>query len=246
MFRESSLFQFKNGDHTCVFYRSDRELMEVLTPYVADGLRRGERVFCAQRPEILRALVQNLILLGLNADYERKRGALDLRTQDDVYFPQKRFEPEAMMEMLIRSISQARAGGFSSFRTAGELSWAVESGDECDQVVSYERLVNEYYPGRPAIGLCQYAMEKFQPEVLKSVLAAHRMQIADTSPGSNHSSIHFRNVAWTAELVADKMAKHPRYYYVVQRSRPFETAGWGVTDDFDSASASIGELALRA
>jgi hypothetical protein len=182
MFRESSLFQFKNGDHTCVFYRTDRELMEVLTPYVADGLRRGERVFCAQRPEILKRLTNDLIFLGLNPDYERERGALDLCTENDVYFPQHRFEPEAMMEMLIRSIGQARAAGFTSFRSAGEMSWAVRGRNECDQVVGYEKLVEEYYPGKPAIGLCQYAMEEFEPEVLKSVLAAHQMLIADTSP----------------------------------------------------------------
>ena len=246
MFRESSLFQFKNGDHSCVFYRTDRELMEVLTPYVADGLRRGERVFCAQRPEILKRLTHDLISLGLNPDYERERGALDLCTENDVYFPQHRFEPAAMMEMLIRSIGQARAGGFTSFRSAGEMSWAVRGRNECDQVVGYEKLVEEYYPGKPAIGLCQYAMEEFEPEVLKSVLAAHQMLIADTSPGSHHCSIHFRNEGWTAELVAEKLAESPRYYYVVQHSWPHQIGGWGVASDFDAASASIGELALHA
>ena len=43
---------------------------------MADGLRRGERVFCAQRPEILKRLVHDLIFLGLNPDHERERGAL--------------------------------------------------------------------------------------------------------------------------------------------------------------------------
>jgi hypothetical protein len=50
---------------------------------------------------------------------------------------------------------------------------------------------------------CQYAMEEFEPEVLKSVLAAHQMLIADTPPGSHHCSIHFRNEGWSAELVAE-------------------------------------------
>jgi two-component system, sensor histidine kinase PdtaS len=246
MFRESSLFQFKNGDHTCVFYRSDKELMEVLTPFVADGLRRGERVFCAQRPEILKRLTHDLIFLGLNPDYERESGALDLLTEEEAYFPHSQFEPLAMMDMLIRSIYTARAKGFTSFRSAGELSWAVQGRNECDRVVGYEKLVEEYYPGRPAIGLCQYPMDKFEPSVLRAVLASHRMQISDTSPGSNHCSIHFRNEGWTAEMVADKITTEPRYYYVVQHSQPFEIAGWGVSNDFDSASASIGKLALHS
>ena len=35
MVRNVPLFQFKHGDHICVFYQSADALMEVLTPYVA-------------------------------------------------------------------------------------------------------------------------------------------------------------------------------------------------------------------
>jgi hypothetical protein len=70
---------------------------------------------CAQRPEILKRLLHDLIFLGLNPDHERERGALDL-LETDAYFPQKHFEPLAMMDLLIRSIDKAHAGGFTSFR----------------------------------------------------------------------------------------------------------------------------------
>jgi hypothetical protein len=88
-------------------------------------------------------------------------------------------------------------------------------------------MVEEYYPGRPAIGLCQYPMGKFEPSLLKSVLASHRMQIADRSPGSNHCSIHFRNEKWTAEVVANQVTPQSPYYYVVHHCQPLEIAGWG-------------------
>ena len=72
------------------------------------------------------------------------------------------------------------------------------------------------------------------------------MQIADTSPGSDHCSIHFHNEEWTAEVVADEVTPEPRFYYVVHHSPPFEIAGWGVSADFDSASVSIGKLAVQS
>jgi hypothetical protein len=243
MFQESSLFQFKNGDHICVFYRSEYELMQVLNPYIVEGLRRGERCFCAQKPETLKRLVNDLRFLGVDVDREIQRGALDLLSEDDTYLPYGRFEPEAMMDMLIRSIEEARKQGFSSFRSAGELSWAVEGRNDCDLVVGYEHLVNEYYPGKPAIGLCQYPINKFPADALEGVVRAHRMQLVETSANSFHSSVHVRNDGWTAEVVANYLSVNPRYYYVVQHREPRETVGWGVAPDFETAMTSVNQLA---
>jgi hypothetical protein len=243
MFRHSSVFQFKNGDHTCLFYRTANDLMRVLIPFIADGLRRNERCFCAQKPEILKQLVYDLRYLGINAEQEIRRGALELRSEDETYFPNRRFEPQVMMDMLIRSMREAKEKGFLSFRSAGELSWAVEGRNECDLVIGYEKLVNEYYPGKPAIGLCQYCIDKFPPEVLKCVVNAHRMHLVEPS-GSAYSSLSLRNGHWAAELVADKTAHNPRYYYVVHGQQPQEVLGWGVAPNFESANASIIQLAL--
>lgn len=242
MFRHSSLFQFNNGDHACVFYRSTDELMQVLNPYIADGLRRGERCFCAQKPEILKRLVYDLRFLGIDPEKEMDRGSLELRSEDDTYFPDGRFQPEAMMEMLVRSIREAHNLGFESFRSAGELSWATEGHNLCDLVIGYEELVNEYYSGKPAIGLCQYHIEKFPPEVLEAVVRAHRMKLVEAAH-SCHSSLYIRNGRWAAEVVADKTEANPRYYYVVQSRRPQEVAGWGVAPNFESATARISQLA---
>jgi hypothetical protein len=243
MFRHSSLFQFKNGDHTCVFYRSTDELMQVLIPFVGDGLRRGERCFCAQKPEVLKQLVYDLRYLGIDSDKDIQRGSLDLRSEDDTYLPNGRFEPQAMMDMLMRSIREAHDQGYESFRSAGELSWAVEGRNVCDLVIGYEHMVNEYYPGRPAIGLCQYNITKFPPELLKAVVQAHRMQLAEAPANSSYSSIYVRNGRWAAEVIADSRQTTPRYYYVVQNRRPQEVLGWGVAPNFESATAQIDQLA---
>jgi|HubBroStandDraft_5_1064220.scaffolds.fasta_scaffold147452_2 hypothetical protein len=246
MFRQSPLFEFRHGTHACVFYRSDDALLEVLTPYIAKGLIQGERCFCAQRPEILKRLVYDLMFLGIDTDKEIKRGALELHTEDDVYFPNKQFEPAIMMNMLVRSIQQARDHGFAAFRSAGDLSWAVRGRNECDNVLGYEKMVSTYYPGRPAIGLCQYPVSDFPAPVLERVLQNHRMHLSDTAPNSYHSSIHIHYDQCDAEVVADKYITNPRYYYVVQRHQPREIVGWGISPTFDGATANVDQLATKA
>jgi hypothetical protein len=250
MFGHSPLFQFKHGDHTCVFYRSQDALMEVLTPYVAEGLLRNERCFLAQKPEILKRLVYDLQFLGMDPHREIKRGALELHTEDEAYFPNKRFEPAAMMEMLNRSIDESVEKGFSAFRSAGELGWATRGRNECDQVLEFEKMVDKCYPNKPAVGLCQYALNDFAPDVLQSVLQSHKLHVPEGPRKSLHSRIQVRYASYGAEIVVDKLMVNPPYYYVVQQVRQREVIGWGIAQDFDSASEKaeqlVNNVAVRA
>jgi len=240
--RHSPLFQFKHGDHTCLFYRSEDALMEVLTPYVGEGILKGERCFCAQKPEILKRLIYDLRFLGLDTDKEIKRGALELHTENEAYFPNNRFEPLVMMEMLTRSIAETAEKGFTGFRSAGELSWAVQGRNECDQIIEYEQMVERAFPGRPAIGLCQYAVNAFTPEVLELVLETHRLHLSDTHEDCHHSSLHVQYGTHGAEIVANKLLIDPHYYYVVQQVLQREIIGWGVAPTFDGATTSAEQI----
>lgn len=242
---KSPLFHFKRGNHACVFYRSEEALLETLTPYVAEGLRLGERCFCAQKPAVIKRLLFDLRFIGIDTEREIRRGALELHTENEVYFPNKRFEPKVLMQLLMDSVDESVKRGYSGFRTAGELSWAVEGRQQCDQVIAYERLVEDAFPGRAAIGICQYDMRKFSPDILESVLACHRMHVFGAQPGSHHSSMGLGIGECTAEIVADKFVLSPGYYYVVQQRYPREIVGWGIAPDFETATGRAEQLALE-
>lgn len=245
MARRSALFQFKQGDHACVFYRSENSLMEILSPYVAEGLRKGERCFGAQKASTLKRLFYDLRFLGIDVEREIRRGALEFHTEDEVYFPRGKFEPHLMIDMLLNSIDEAARSGFSGFRTAGELSWAAQGRRRCDQVISYEKLVERAFPGRAATGLCQYPIDKFPPEVLTGVLDAHRMHIEDMQSGAACAALHVRYPTCSAEIVADKSENAPNYYYVVEQQQPKNLLAWGIAADFDAAAACAEKIAAE-
>jgi len=240
---QTPLFRFKHGDHACIFYRSDDSLMEILTPYVAEGLLKGERCFGAQKPHILKRLFYDLRFLGIDVDRELKRGALEFHTENEVYFSKGIFEPAVMMEMLLQSIEDSAQKGFTCFRTAGDMSWAVRGWNMCDQILGYESMVEKFYPGRTATGICQYPIADFPPKVLDEVLRAHRLHLA-ADPNKVYRSMHVGYVNCSAEIVANKFDVNPYYYYyVVEQHRPQEIVGWGVSSDFDSAAAHVDQIA---
>ena len=223
-----SVFQFKRGDHICVFYRDDYSLLETLAPYLRDGLRNGERCFCAQKSAMIPRLLRALESLGIDTQREIQRGALEIHSEDEVYFPDGGFEPEAMMEMLERSIEQALQQGYSGFRTAGEMSWAVEGRNMCDQLIRYEAMVEAGYPGKPAIGICQYPVHKFSRDMLDNVLAVHRLALQETMINSNHSSLSMRRGEYVADIVADRFDPATSFHYVIQKRGDHEVLAWGV------------------
>jgi len=113
-------------------------------------------------------------------------------------------------------------------------------------MLAYESLVDGYYPGKAAIGLCQYDMNAFAPEMLEAVVEANRLHLSDSSPGATHSGISVRSGNYWSEIVADKLVISPNYYYVVRRRRPAEVLGWGVAPTFDSANERAEQIVHEA
>ena len=113
MLPQAPLFQFHHGDHICVFYRTETALLEILTPYVAEGLRKNERCFCVQSNEVIRRLTLDLQFIGVNVEREISRGALQFYTENEIYFEGGSFDGEGMIRRLMRSIEAAvKDGGF--------------------------------------------------------------------------------------------------------------------------------------
>jgi hypothetical protein len=229
------LFRFQHGDHTCVFYKSEDYLLEVLTPYVADGLRRHERCFCVQSPEVLKRLEMDLAFLGVSVERERERGALDFYTPTQVYLRNGAFEPEILMDMLIRSVEDSVKRGFNGFRSAGELSWVMEGAHDCSQLLGYEAMVQNSYPGKPAIGMCQYPIHLFPDDVLQKTLDHHRYSLIEPQIESTHASLCLRTGNAEAEIVANRFTTNPKYYYVASPLRTKTPLGWGVEGELNRA-----------
>lgn len=236
------LVKFKRGDHICLFYADENILADTLAAYLMAGLQKGERCFCAQKPHMIQKLHGVLQSLGLDVHDAIARGALDIHTEDEVYFPDGRFQPETMIAMLESSIDEALAQGFTGFRTAGEMSWALErqspeGANYCDQLAAYEEMVQTAFPAKGGTGICQYPMHRFPPLILDAVLKAHRFSLEETMATSNHSTLTLRSGDYIADIVADRMDPSSAFHYVIQRHGGKEVLSWGIEPSIESAVA---------
>jgi hypothetical protein len=236
------LFQFRHGDHICVFYRSDDALVEVLSPYIADGLRKRERCFCVQRQHITKRIQNDLRFIGVNVEAEIAAGALEFREIRETYLPDGSFCSHKMMNMLKISVERAVACGYAGLRTAGELAWAGEVSHYCEEVAEYEAMVQRHFSGRPVTGLCQYPMDSFSPDFLERILQHHPQRVVETEAPALRATMEITAGPFTTEIVAQKFMVKPRYDYVVAHAASRQVVGWGRTENFETARRKSEEM----
>jgi len=233
-------FEFERGSHVCVFYRTDEELLDVLAPYIAGGLRNGERCFCVQKPRVAQRLKGKLHALGVNAEKEIERGALEIHLAQEVYLSDGVFSPGRMMDLLGAAVRNAIAENFTGLRTAGDLSWVAHGHHDCQVMIEYERMVDASFPNQPAIGMCQYQITDFSPGVLSQVLSAHQLAFVETAPDSHYHTLSVRWGPYSIDFVGKRLLR-AGCDFVIQH-REHGALAWGGERTFDAARA--GALAL--
>src|SRR5258708_25291307 len=233
MLKSAPLFRLKHGNHICVFYRDETYLLETLAPYIADGLRNGERCFCAKKPHMVKRLHAGLNHIGVDVQRETKRGALEIRNAHEVSLGSGNFDLEAMMQVLEKSIADSVKQGFTGFTFAGEGSWAAEGRE--NQLIEYERMIDAAYEKKPAIIICQYATNLFSDKTLRDALESHSLALTETMAGPNHSRQNIPLADYAVDIVADRENPLTKFYYVAQQPGSHDIIGWGWEATFDDA-----------
>ena len=71
------------------------------------------------------------------------------------------------------SIRQAERAGFRGRRAAGEVTCLVDAGVPAAETIGYETLVAEVVRDRPAVGMYQHNVDRFDPHTMSLVHAVH-------------------------------------------------------------------------
>ena len=176
---------FKRGEHVCAIYTTPEELTRHVARFLAEGLRGNERCWYVGEGAELDSVLTALRNLGINVTADTKRGALQLITGDAAYIVHGTFNPEATIQIFNDAIEQAYTDGFTGFRAAAEMSWALKCEDGAHQVIVYEALLKSLFASCRAIGLCLYNRQRMPLDVIDGALSTHPVVGAHGRYGAN-------------------------------------------------------------
>jgi len=173
------------GDHLCCLYETEEEHRAVLTPFLRQGLERGEKVLYIVDARGAETVLGYLRDDGLDPESYLASGQLTILTADEAYLKQGVFDPDGMIALLRTETEGALAEGYAALRVTGEMTWALRGLPGSQRLIEYEAKLNEFFPGSNCLAICQYDRRAFGPELLLDVLCTHPVAVVGTEVYDN-------------------------------------------------------------
>ena len=151
------------GTHLCQLYQTKKDLIDILVPYFAAGLRSNEYCLWVTSPPLevdgaKRALKDAIPELNRYI----KKDQIEITTFESVYLPSSEFKTEAIPTVWVEKEKAVLSRGFEGLRLASILSSADENNWEqlWESFGDYKQAVNQILPSHRILGLCVYPFEK--------------------------------------------------------------------------------------
>lgn len=169
---------YPEGTHICYLYNDEEERKRFLTAFVSSGIEEKESVnYVADAPPAPDLLERAIEELGLPEPSQKQQDQLIVRPAVEIYCPEGKFVPEAMLARLRDIYACYHTAGFSGVRGSGEMSWALHGIPGSDRLVEYEARINDLVKDVPLTILCQYDTRKFDGGTIFEILNVHPIMI---------------------------------------------------------------------
>ena len=178
----TSLRQLLEGlnphDHLCLIYESPQERIAVAVPFLAIGLKRGEKCTYIVDTTAADEIRSHLKEEGVDVAAAERTGQLSILHESKAYTRGGFFDPDAMVAFLVEEMEKALAQGYPALRVTGEMSWVLRNLPGSEKLLEYEAKLNrDFFPNYPALAICQYDRWKFDAEIIKGVVMTHPLLI---------------------------------------------------------------------
>jgi len=165
-----------HGNHLCGIYGSDAGRLELIVPFLVEGLAQKSVCFL-----IAPASTQKVILKAM----KQKRPSLDSDIKAGrLIVTEHQKSPAAQLRFFENAMTKAEAKGVESFRVVGDM-WGLRLNVSAKQMIKLEVGFEQVIvPRYPVVALCAYDARKFSGvellDALKDHKSAYRLPIGET------------------------------------------------------------------
>lgn len=158
-------------DHAVAFYDDDREVVDTVARFVADGIRQGTRAVVVATPEHRSALQEALLAMGLDPDEPPVAGnlvMLDARRTLASLMTEDGPDPDRFTDTVAQILRDASTDG-AQVRVFGEMVELLWADGDVAGAIALEELWNGMLRRVDFVLLCAYSTAMVDAGVLADV-----------------------------------------------------------------------------
>ena len=163
--------------HICAFFNSTDEEHRVLHSFFKDGFDRGEKAFHLVDPELREEHLKRLARAGINTQQALATGQLEVRSWQEAYLRDDRFDQNATLAFIEGILQSAAAAGYPLTRLVGHAEFVLLDKPGVEDLLEYETRLNYVLPKYDDIVICAYNLSKFGASMVMDVLRTHPVVI---------------------------------------------------------------------
>jgi hypothetical protein len=166
------------GTHFCQFYKTRRDLLDIVVPYFQAGMEGNELCVWVTSDfipadEALKELHNSVP--GFS-NY-LSRGQMEIYPYTDWYLKGGSFDLQRTLNMWMDKHNEALARGFQGLRVSGNPYW-IDNKKDWDDFACYEAEINNVIGGMHLLVLCTYSLEKCGLAEILDVVKNHEFALA--------------------------------------------------------------------
>jgi ferredoxin len=166
----------RRGSHHCLFYKSQDDLVNLLSEYIKSGIEKGE--FCiwvtadGGVEDKARRTVGNK-LPGRNVSQTGSQ--IEFIPYSDWYLSDGSFHPEQVLNAWVERLKLALSLGYRGLRVTGDLGWL--DATDWQTLMGYETDINSVIDGQNFMAVCSYPLPKINASQMIDVIDRHQVAL---------------------------------------------------------------------
>jgi excisionase family DNA binding protein len=155
------------GNHICSLYETNIGRTRLSVPFLADGLRTGDKCFLIASKPIQEEIIHQLV--------DVYPDTLSAITSGRLVLSDGKLSSTDLYNYFEQQFLNATRRGEQYMRVLGDMGWAVDKGMSIDDLMDFEMRYNHSLGKKFAVvSLCQYDARKFAGTAILNVLKNHK------------------------------------------------------------------------
>ncbi|WP_075583121.1 MEDS domain-containing protein [Caballeronia grimmiae] len=164
------------GTHFCQFYKKPADLLTILTPYFAAGLRNNEQcLWITTDANTVETSRRGLLDVAPELAEKVDAGQLDIRPAHEWYGGNSAFDGPRVVQQWLDYEKAALQRGFDGVRVTGDTAWLDSS--RWSDFARYEESLNSSLANAKILCLCTYCLDRCTASDSLDIVEAHSLAL---------------------------------------------------------------------